>query len=265
MAWFQKEMDYARESLEKVSQQAIGEAAEKLNGAVREGISQASGELRDIVNDASRDVDAKLDKISNELHSQRQFTKADVKELVDYAAEKLGVTIDARVSLIKAEITSLVQDKVEYFKQEVDAFFVQRQQDIARERRRLIFNILIAFAASFLMAGISLIYHRYAAGHVDLFGVFRIVFLSLAAGYVVYFAIAMVRKYQQMTEHKKDLMFLAMKYWGVLRPESIFWHVLLIAVLSALYAVLFYPEWLTQLTGKANWSAWLNRLLHGGH
>ena len=264
MAWFEKEMDYARESLEKVSQQAIGEAAEKLNTAVREGIAQAGGELREIVGDASRDVDHKLDKISEELHSQRQFTKTDVKELVDYAAEKLGSTIDARVGMIKSEITDLVQNKVEYFKHEIDLFFIKRQQDIARERRRLLLNVLIAFAASFLMAGISLLYHRYAAAGMDLFAVFRIVFVSLAAGYLVYFAIAMLRKYRQMTEHRKDLMFVAMSYWGVLRPANVFWHVLLILVLSGLYALLFYPEWFAKFTGNMSWSLWLNQIVHGG-
>lgn len=254
MAWFEKEIDYARLSLEKVSQQAIGEAAEKLNTSVREGIAQAGGELREIVSDASRDVDNKLEKISNELHNQRQFTKTDVKDLVDYAAEKLGGTIDARIAVMKNEISSLVQDKVEYFKQEIDEFFIKRQQDLARERRRLILNVLIAFGASFLMAGVSLMYHRYGDGRVDLFGIFRIVFLSLAAGYVVYLAIAMLRRYQQMAEHKKDLMFVTMKYWGVLRPENVFWHVLLVIFICVAYALLFYPEWLTQLSGNPEWA-----------
>jgi len=149
MTWFQKEMDYARESLEKVSEHAIGEAANKLTTVVRDGIADAGGELREIITGASQDIDAKLDKISLELHDQRQFTKTDVKELVDYAADKLGATIDARVLVMKQEITNLVQDKVEYFKAEVDTFFVKRQQDIARERRRLLMNILIAVSASF--------------------------------------------------------------------------------------------------------------------
>ena len=194
-----------------------------------------------MVESTSQHIDTKLDKISNELHDQRQFTKTDVKELVDYAAEKLGVTIDARVGVMKQEITSLVQEKVEYFKQEIDTFFIKRQQDIARERRRLLMNVLIAFAASFLMGGVSLMYHRYSAGTVDLFGIFRIVFVSLAAGYVVYLGVSMLRRYRQMSEHRKDVMFLAMKYWGALRPESVFWHLLLIVLLIALYALVFYP------------------------
>ena len=264
MTWFQKEMDYARESLEKVSEHAIGQAADKLNAAVRDGIAEAGGELREIITGASQDIDAKLDKISLELHDQRQFTKSDVKELVDYAADKLGATIDARVVVMKQEITNLVQDKVEYFKAEVDTFFVKRQQDIARERRRLLLNILLAVGASFLMGGVSLMYQRYSAGTVDLFGIFRIVFVSLAAGYLVYMGISMLRRYRQMSEHRKDVMFLAMRYWGFLRPESLIGHLLLVAVLLVLYGVLFYPELFVKLTGSETLTNWVGEKLRGG-
>ena len=264
MTWFQKEMDYARESLEKVSEHAIGEAAHQLNAAVRDGIAEAGGALREIITGASQDIDAKLDKISLELHDQRQFTKTDVKELVDYAAEKLGLTIDARVLVLKHEITNLVQDKVEYFKTEIDTFFVKRQQDIARERRRLIINVLLAVGASFLMGGVSLMYHRYSAGTVDLFGIFRIVFVSLAAGYLVYMAVSMLRRYRQMSEHRKDVMFLAMKYWGFLRPESLFWHLMLVALLLLLYGLLFYPELFAKLTGSEALTRWVGSKLRGG-
>lgn len=262
MAWFEKEMNYARESLEKVSEHAIDRAADKLNGVVGEGIREASAELRDVINNASRDVDAKLDKISEELHSQRQFTKSDVKELVDYAAEKLGATVDARVAVMKQEITSLVQERVEYFKKEVDSFFIQRQQDIARERRRLVLNVLIAVGASFLMGGVSLMYHRFSSGTLDLFGIFRIVFISLAAGYGAYLLVSFIRRYRQMAEHRKDLMFLAVRYWGFLRPESIFGHLLLILMLGVVYGVIFYPEVFARLLGSEALLKWVDSL-HG--
>lgn len=256
MAWFEKEMDYARESLEKVSEHAIERAGVRLSETVHE----ASKELRDVVLGASREVDAKLDKISEELHSQRQFTKSDVKELVDYAAEKLGATVDARIVVMKQEITALVQDKVEYFKREVDSFFVQRQQDIARERRRLIANVLIAIVAAFVMGWVSLMYHRVLGGTMDMFGVFRAVFVALAGGYGVYMVVAWVRRYRQMSEHKKDVMFLTMKYWGVLKPESLFGHLLLVLVLLVLYGVIFYPEDLARITGSEVLMKWIGIL-----
>lgn len=262
MAWFEKEMDYARESLEKVADHAIERAGERLGQTVHEGIQLASRELRDIILGASHEVDSKLDKISEELHSQRQFTKSDVKELVDYAADKLGATLDARIERAKAEIASLVQEKVEYFKQEIDGFFIQRQRDLARERRRLVANVLIAIAAAFLMGWVSLVYHRVLGGGMDLFAVFRAVFVALAGGYGVYLAIAWFRRYRQMSEHRKDLMFLTLRYWGLLKPENLFGHLLLVLVLGVLYAILFYPEELARLTGSGLLLDWVNRL-HG--
>jgi hypothetical protein len=258
MPWFEKEMDYARQSLEKVSEHAIERAGVRLDATVQE----ASKELREIIVGASREVDTKLDKISDELHSQRQFTKSDVKELVDYAAEKLGATVDARIVVMKDEITALVQEKVEYFKHEVDNFFVQRQQDLARERRRLIANVLIAVVAAFVMGWVSLMYHRVLGGTMDLFGVFRAVFVALAGGYGVYMVVSWVRRYRRMSEHRKDLMFLTVKYWGVLKPENLFGHLMWVVVLLVLYGVIFYPEVLARYTGSEALLKWIG-ILHG--
>ncbi|MBU0593827.1 MAG: hypothetical protein KKH74_08840 [Gammaproteobacteria bacterium] len=262
MTWFQKEMDYARENLEQVSRTAIDHASEKLDGVVREGIAQASGEMREVVLGASREVDAKLDKISAELHSQRQFTKSDVKEMVDYAADRLGVAMDERTRVMKSEITALIQEKVEYLKHEVDAFFIQRQQDLARERRRLIANVLIAVTASVAMGILSLMFHRVGEGSVDMLGIFRIVFASLGGGYLVYLLVNMVIKYRRMSEHRKDFVFLTMKYWGILRPESLFSHALVAMILFAFGALLFFPEYLGRWLGSETllrWAAELKR------
>lgn len=257
MTWFQKEMDYARENLEQVSRTAIDHASEKLDGVVREGIAQASGEMREVVQGASREVDAKLDKISSELHSQRQFTKSDLREMVDYAADRLGAAMDERTRVMKTEIAALVQEKVEYLKHEVDAFFIQRQQDLARERRRLIANVLIAVTASLAMGVLSLMFHRVGQGSLDMLGIFRIVFASLGGGYLVYLLINMVIKYRRMSEHRKDFVFLTMKYWGILRPESLFSHVLLVVVLIGLGLLLFYPENIARWLGSETLLHWI--------
>lgn len=242
MAWFKKEMDYARERLEEVSQNAIEHAGEKLGDVVKTGIGEASGELREIVTSASRDIDLKLDRIAEEITHQRQFTKSDVKELVDYAAAQFGGAIDQRVALVRAEITGLIQEKVEYFKQEIDTFFIRRQQDLARERRRLVANIAIAIAASVVMAAVSFALHRASSGAVSVFSIFRIVFLSLTAGYVVFLIGKFIGRYFRMAEHRKDLAYLASRYWGVLRPGSIAGHALLIAVLVLISLFLTFPE-----------------------
>lgn len=249
MPWFEKEMDYARENLAQVSKESIELAGDKLGAVVKEGAAHIGDRLREVVLGASQEIDAKLDKISAELHNQRQFTKDDIREMVDYAADRLGTVLDERVAVAKREISSLVQDKVEYFKQEVDSFFIQRQQDLARERRRLFFNVLIAVSASMLVGYVSWLYQRYVAGGMDLFGVFRIVFAALTGGYAVYLMVRLALRWRRMAEHRKDVMFLAMRYWGVLRPESVFTNLLLICVLALLFGLVLFPDVLAQLPG----------------
>ncbi len=242
MAWFQKEMDYARESLTAVSETAIDKAGERLGGVLSEGVRHAGDELKGVIQDASKEIDAKLDKISSELHNQRQFTKDDVKELVDYAADKLSGVLDDRIQVMKVEISELVEEKTEYFKKEVDSFFIQRQEDLARERRRLVMNIALAFVASVSVGGISLFYRGLGSGPVDMITVFRIVLASLAGGYVVYLAASILNRWLAMSEHRKDALYLAARYWGWLRPGSLFSTVLFLIIIALFALVLLFPD-----------------------
>jgi cation transport ATPase len=222
--------------------------------------AQAGAELREVVGGASREVDAKLDKISQELHDQRRFTREDARVLVDYAAERLGDTLDERIRVMRAELTELVQQKVEYFKSEVDGFFVQRQQDLARERRRLIVNVLIAVLASVGVALFSIAYQRVVAGQLNLYGLFRVIFLSLAGGYGAWLLVNLARRYLRLSEHRKDAVFLAMRYWGVLRPQSLFGQALVLALLVAAFVLVLFPAPLARLTGSPWLAEWAARL-----
>lgn len=250
MAWFQKEMDYARESLAAASQAAIDRAGDRLSEVMGEGVRLAGKELREVVESASREIDAKLDKISEELHSQRQFTKDDVRELVDYAADRLSQVLDDRIAVMKREITDLVREKTEYFKAEVDEFFIKRQQDLARERRRMVLNIALALAASLGVALVGLWYKGYIGGaEVDMFTVFRIVLAALTGGYGVYLVVNLLTRWLRLSEHRKDMLFLAARYWGVLRPASVFGTFVLLLLSAIVLVLLAFPEQVFELLG----------------
>lgn len=242
MTWFRKEMDYARDSLAEASEAAIDRAGERLSGVVQDGVRAAGGELKEVIADASREIDAKLDKISVELHNQRQFTKDDVKELVDYAADRLSGVLDDRIQLMKREISELVEEKTEYFKTEVDAFFIQRQQDLARERRRMVVNIGLAFLASVAVGGVSLFFRSQEGGPLEPVTVFRVVLAALTGGYGVYLFATLATRWLRLSEHRKDAVFLAMRYWGVLHPESVLWSFLLLMVMAVVSYLLFVPD-----------------------
>jgi len=253
MALFDKTISHAKDSLAEVSREAIDHAGVRLADVVKVGVSQAGTELKDVIWKASQEIDSKLDKISDELHEQRQFTKDDVRELVDYAGQKLSTLMDERIVHAKAEFSSLVQEKVEYFKLEIDSFFIERQRDLARERRRLFINVAIAILASLSLGFVSWLYHQYLGGDLDVFAIFRIVFASLMGGYAAYLAVRLVRRWLSMSEHRKDTLFLVSRYWGVLRPESIFGTVILVCLMAVLVGFLLFPDQIAQLTGSEAW------------
>ena len=253
MALFDKTIEHAKDSLAEVSREAIDRASERLSDVVKDGVLQAGTELKDVIWRASQEIDTKLDKISEELHAQRQFTKDDVREMVDYAGERLSTVMDARIVHAKSEISLLVQEKVEYFKREIDSFFIERQRDLARERRRLFINVAIAILASLSLGFVSWLYHQYLGGGIDVFALFRIVFASLMGGYAAYLAVKLLRRWLSMSEHKKDTLFLVSRYWGALRPESIFGTIVLVCLMAVLIGFLLFPEQIAQLTGSEKW------------
>ncbi|HNA30512.1 MAG TPA: hypothetical protein PLQ64_03430 [Thiobacillaceae bacterium] len=230
---FEKTIDYARESLIAASEAAVDRAGDRLS---------------QVVDNASQAIDEKLDKISQELHSQRSMTKDDVREMVDYAAERLTVVLDDRITAMRREIAGLVEEKTEYFKAEIDAFFIKRQQDLARERRRLILNILLASGAALAVGAVSLLYKGMRDW--DLLTVFRVVLASLSGGYAVWLVLSLLRGWLRMTEHKKDMVFLAARYWGWLRPASVFSTLLILAFLGVLSLVLMFPDEVLRLIGQ---------------
>jgi len=222
---FEKTIDDARDSLVAASEAAVDKAGERL-GQVVENASQA--------------IDQKLERISEELHSQRSLTKDDVRELVDYASDKLAGVLDQRIAVMRQEITELVEEKTEYFKAEIDAFFIQRQQDLARERRRVVMNILLAASAALAVGAVSLFYK--GIQNWDLLTVFRVVLAALAGGWGVWLAVSLFRRWRMMAEHRKDLVFLAARYWGWLQPASIFWALAVLVILLVLSLALAFPD-----------------------
>ncbi|MCA1979092.1 MAG: hypothetical protein LDL19_07625, partial [Thiobacillus sp.] len=127
------------------------------------------------------------------------------------------------------------------------------QRDLARERRRLFINVAIAILASLSLGFVSWLYHQTLGGRLDLFTIFRIVFASLAGGYGAWLAIKLLRRWRSMSEHKKDTLFLVSRYWGVLRPESIFGTLVLVCLIAILVGFLLFPDQLARLTGSEAW------------
>ncbi|HET9113568.1 MAG TPA: hypothetical protein VFN66_06835, partial [Burkholderiales bacterium] len=103
--------------------------------------------------------------------------------------------------------------------------------------------------ASVSVGVVSWFYQHVVRGQMDLFGIFRIVLASLTGGYAVYLLIKLALRWRRLAEHRKDVMFLAMRYWGVLRPESVFMNVVLLLVLAAMLLLILFPQALSAAPG----------------
>lgn len=241
-------------------QEVLEQTSTRIDNLVRSSIDQANTGFQQMIRDAGQELDLRLENISREIHNHRQLTREDIKEVVDYAAVRLGSAIDERIQTTRTEMTTLVKEKIEVLKQEIDTFFIRRQEDLARERRRLVVNVLIAVTATILMAAFSLLYHRFTQGRIDLFDFFRVLFISLTVGYSIFLAVRLVMRYLKMAEHRKDLVFFAMRYVGVLHPESVLSYVVLLFITLIVLGVLLFPYTLVQLIGNDSLSQWMEKL-----
>ena len=76
----------------------------------------------------------------------------------------------------------------------------------------------------------------------DLLTVFRVVLASLAGGYSVWLVLSLLRGWLRLSEHRKDMVFLAARYWGWLRPASIFSTLAILLILALLSLALIFPH-----------------------
>ena len=97
----------------------------------------------------------------------------------------------------------------------------------------------------------------------DLFSLFRIISASLAGGYAAYLVGRLVRRWMSLSEHKKDTLYVVSRYWGALRPGSVFGALLLVCLMTALVGFLLFPEQLARLAGGEQLLKWIRTAFPG--
>jgi hypothetical protein len=208
----------------------------KLNPMIGGAISQASAELGNVVKEASDQLQANIVLLSNEIHDQRRVTKDDVKLLIDYAADKIGKTIDERIGVAKQELSLLVTEKVTHLRSELEDAAV-------RSRKTLYFNLSVSILTALVMAAIGLVYRKITLNELDVFSLFRVLLLSSAAGTGLFSALKMFTSWRGMNRAKKNVAAVAISYLGVLRPNGAVGMCVLSLLLLLCWAfVTFYPS-----------------------
>lgn len=214
------------ESLSRVIDQRVAPLVDK-------SIQQVSAELSEVIKEAGAQVDRNIALLSEEIHNQRSITKDDIRELIDYSAGQIGAALDERILSMKHEASSLINEKVELLKAELnDAAIASRKTMYA--------NVAIAIGAALVMAFIGLVYKKVSLGELDLLNVFRISLLSCATFTFVLSALKGFQRWRSMKQAKKGVTTVAIGYLGVLRPNGAGGLFLLSLILVAGWAGLYF-------------------------
>jgi hypothetical protein len=224
-----------RDELDQVKE-AIGDVVDtKLSPMIGGAISQASTELGSVVKQASDQLQANIVLLSNEIHDQRRVTKEDVMSLIDYAADKIGKTVDERITVVKQEVSQLLTEKVAHLRSELEDAAI-------RSRKTLYFNLSVSVLTALAMAVIGLVYRKITLNELDVFSLFRVLLLSSAVGTGLFSALKMFTSWRGMNRTKKNVAAVAISYLGILRPNGALGMCVLSLVLLLGWAfVTFYP------------------------
>ena len=214
------------ESLSRVIDQRVAPLVDK-------SIQQVSAELSEVIQQAGAQVDRNIALLSEEIHNQRSITKDDIRELIDYSAGQIGAALDARILSMKHEASSLINEKVELLKAELNEAAVA-------SRKTMYANVAISIGAALAMALIGLVYKKVSLGELDLVNVFRISLLSCATFTFVLSALKGFQRWRSMKQAKKGVTTVAIGYLGVLRPNGAGGLFLLSLLLLAGWAGLYF-------------------------
>lgn len=180
---------------------------------VDRSIQQVSTELSQVIQQAGAQIDRNIAVLSDEIHNQRSMTKDDIKALIDYSTEQIGAALDQRILAIKHETSTLINEKIDMLKCELEDAAVT-------SRKTMYVNVAISISAAIAMAIIGLIYKKISLGELNLLNVFRVTLLSCATFTFVLSAMKGWQRWRGMKQSKKGVATIAISYFGVLRPNG---------------------------------------------
>lgn len=186
---------------------------ERVGPLVDRSIHQVSTELSEVIRQAGVQIDRNIALLSDEIHSQRSMTKDDIKELIDYSASQIGAALDQRIQVIKHETSTLINEKVDLLKCELEDAAVN-------SRKTMYANVAISIGAAVVMALIGLIYKKISIGELDLLNVFRVSLLSCATFTFVLSILKFIQRWRGMRRVKRGVATVAIGYFGVLRQNG---------------------------------------------
>lgn len=203
---------------------------------LKDEIDQLGGMVEKSIRTASVEIQGHVDRIGAELTNQRTLTTADLRLLIDYAADRFGSALDERVKAAKTEIASLLSEKVAEIRTELT-------EAATEQKRTALRNASVAVLAAIAIGLLSLAYKRVLHGEVDLMTVFRAVLAAIAGGHAIWLLQRAVTRYYRMSRLKRNVLVASAQYFGVIRGRGVGGHLLVLVIVIAMWATLnFWPQ-----------------------
>lgn len=154
------------------------------------------------------------------------------KELIDYAAKRLGETIDQRIALAKSEISALLTEKLGEIRSEL--IYVTETQ-----KKSALRNATVAIAASIAVALVSLLYRKTTAGALDLYYVFRSIALAIFAGQLVWIIAKLISNSINMSKVQKQFVLYVAQFTDAFKMKGLALHLIVMLTAAACWISLF--------------------------
>src|SRR5437870_2571215 len=132
---------------------------ELLGDRLDQAVLLAGKQLNDVVERASTQLDERIQQISDEIHNQRNLTRSDIEQLIDYATANIGTVLDQRIEKLRAETSAVISDKIEQIRKELS-------EAASEQKRNTLRNAMIAIGASIMVGVVSLYYKKYLGGDI---------------------------------------------------------------------------------------------------
>lgn len=215
---------------------------QQLGDRMDQAVLLAGSQLREVVEHTSNQLDERIRQIGEELHAQRQLTKTDIEQLIDYATRGFGEVLDQRIEKLRLETSAVISDKINQVRAELT-------EAANEQKRNTLKNAMIAIAASIMVAVVSLFYKKYLHGEIDLIDIFRSSLLALTVGYTLWLVFKQVGTYLRSSRLKRNAVIVGIKYFDVLRPRGAIWQFIALACIITLWALVTYSPEFQKLIG----------------
>lgn len=209
---------------------------EQIAPMINLALGRAGRELKAVVGDASEKLQQNIEHLASEVHNQRQLTNDQLMKLIDYAADRIGQTVDDRLTQAKVEASNFMSEKIEQVKSEL-------AQASRISRRTIYMNVCISLAGALGMAVVGFLYKKLGTGELDLLSVFRVLLLSTATGSGLLSLLKMWGQWRSMSVPQRNVASIALTQLSVLRPNGAMGPFLLaVVMLLGWFGVAYLPR-----------------------